>query len=163
MEKAWLALAAIGALSLLPIYHRIYDAKLLILTIPACAMLWADGGMMGRLALGVNSAAIVLTGDLPWAFLFSMIGRMHLSTTGRSGQILTAMVAFPAPAILLVTGVFYLWIYVSNDLTKGGLLQEGSPTAAQIVSEPLDFPANIKAPFIRTYSSLLNILDPKKA
>ncbi|MGO9636822.1 MAG: glycosyltransferase family 87 protein, partial [Terracidiphilus sp.] len=42
--RAWLALAGIAALSMLPVYHRPYDAKLLLLTVPACAMLWAEGG-----------------------------------------------------------------------------------------------------------------------
>jgi len=35
--NAWLALAAISALSMLPVYHRAYDAKLLLLAIPGCA------------------------------------------------------------------------------------------------------------------------------
>jgi len=32
--RVWLALAAISALSMLPVYHRQYDAKLLLLTVP---------------------------------------------------------------------------------------------------------------------------------
>jgi hypothetical protein len=64
-ERTWLAIAAIAAFSMLPVYHRQYDAKLIALTVPACAMLWAEGGLAGRLALGVNTAAFVLTGDLP--------------------------------------------------------------------------------------------------
>ena len=45
--RSWLALAAITPLSMLPIYHLQHDAKLLILTIPACAMLWSEGGIIG--------------------------------------------------------------------------------------------------------------------
>lgn len=112
LVRAELALAAIAALTLLPIYHRQNDAKLLLLTVPACAMLWAEGGLIGRLALLVNSAGLVLTGDLPWAFLLALIGKLHLSTNGLTGQIVTAVQVFPAPLVLLVMSIFYLWIYV---------------------------------------------------
>ena len=69
--SSWLALAAIAPLSMLPVYHRQCDATLLLLTIPACAMLWAEGGPVARLALLVNAAGFVLTGDVnvgnhPW-------------------------------------------------------------------------------------------------
>jgi hypothetical protein len=111
LSRAWLALASIAALSMLPVYHRQYDAKLLLLTVPACIMLWAEGGLIGWLALLVNAAAFLLTGDLTWAILLGLINRLHLSTTGFSGQILIGLQVFPAPIILLVMGVFYLWVY----------------------------------------------------
>ena len=111
-ERTWLAIAAIAAFSMLPVYHRQYDAKLILLTVPACAMLWAEGGLIGPLALGVNTAAFVLTADLPWAFLFGLISHFHLSTTGLSGQILMAVQVFPVPLTLLTMGIFYLWVYV---------------------------------------------------
>jgi hypothetical protein len=113
--RAWLALASIAALSMLPVYHRQYDAKLLLLTVPACLMLWAEGGLIGWLALLVNTASFVLTGDLTWAILLGLINRLHLSPTGISGQILTAAEVFPAPLILLVMGVFYLWVYARKS------------------------------------------------
>jgi len=111
LSRAWLAIASIAALSMLPVYHRQYDAKLLLLTVPACVMLWAEGGVIGWLALVVNSAGFLLTGDLTWAILLGLINRLHLSTTGFSGQIFIALQVFPAPIILLVMGVFYLWVY----------------------------------------------------
>ncbi len=55
-ENAWIALAAIAALSMLPVYHRGYDAKLLLLTVPACSILWATGRAIevgGRFADGI--------------------------------------------------------------------------------------------------------------
>jgi hypothetical protein len=113
-RKHWLALAAVAALSMLPVYHRLNDAKLLLLTVPACAMLWAEGGAIGWLALTVNTAAFVLTGDLPWIVLLSLIRILRLSTTGLSGQILAIVLVFPTPLILLVTGVFYLWVYTRH-------------------------------------------------
>jgi hypothetical protein len=111
-RTVWLALAAIAALSMLPLYHRQQDTKLLLLTVPACAMLWAEGGLTGWLALVLNSAAFVLTGDLPWVILLGLINNLHVPLSRLAGQLLIAVQVFPAPLILLVTGVFYLWVYV---------------------------------------------------
>jgi hypothetical protein len=97
---------------MLPVHHHFYDAKLLLLTIPACAMLWAEGGFIGWLALLVNSAGFVLTGDLPWVVVLSLIGRLHLPATRLSGWMVMAVQVFPIPLILLVMGIFYLWVYV---------------------------------------------------
>jgi riboflavin transporter FmnP len=111
MERGWLALAAIAALSLLPVYHRIYDAKLLLLTVPACAMLWAEGGVTGKLALAVNAAAFVLTGDLPWVIFSVALGYLRPMMPWFSDTMLTAVVVFPAPMALLAMSIFYLWVY----------------------------------------------------
>jgi hypothetical protein len=110
-QSGWLAMAAIAPLTLLPVYHHLYDAKLMLLTVPACAMLWAKGGWAGRLALLVNAVAFVLTGDLPWAVLLGLIERVRLGANAWMGQFLSAAQVIPAPAILLVTGSFYLWLY----------------------------------------------------
>jgi hypothetical protein len=96
----------------LPVHHHLYDAKLLLLTVPACAMLWAEGGLIGRLALLVNTAGLVLTGDLSWAIYFGLTNNLYLSRGGMSGQILTAVQVFTVPLILLVMGVFYLRVYL---------------------------------------------------
>lgn len=109
--RAWLALAAISALSMLPVYHRQVDARLLLLTVPACAMLWAEGGRIGRLALAVTTAGLVLTGDIPWTIFLSLISKLHLPATALMGNMLVAAQVFPVPLILLVTGAFYLWVY----------------------------------------------------
>jgi uncharacterized membrane protein (UPF0136 family) len=113
-KRTWLALAAIAALSMLPVYHRQYDAKLLLLTVPACAMLWAEGGWIGRLALLVNSAALVLTGDIPWVIVLGLTSHLHLPATELTRQMLMAVQVIPAPLILLVTGIFYLWAYTRS-------------------------------------------------
>ena len=109
--RAWLALAAIAALSMLPVYHREYDAKLLLLTVPAGVMLWAEGGPIGQLALLLNTLGFVLTGDLTWAVFLGIINHLRPSETGLSHWILIALQVFPAPLILLLISVFYLWVY----------------------------------------------------
>jgi hypothetical protein len=111
-KRTWLALAAIAALSMLPVYHRQYDAKLLLLTVPACAMLWAEGGLIGWIALLVNTAGLVLTGDLSWRIPNVFIGKLHLPATRLSVEILNA---FPVPLILLVMSIFYLWVYAARS------------------------------------------------
>jgi hypothetical protein len=113
-RRAWLALAAISAFTMLPVYHRQLDAKLLLLTVPACAMLWSEGRPIGRFAVLISTAAFVLTGDLPWALFFSMIGRLRAIAPWLSEGMLTALVVFPVPTILLVTCAFYLWIQASR-------------------------------------------------
>jgi hypothetical protein len=117
-SRAWIGLAAIAALSLLPVYHRQTDTKLLLLTVPACAMLWAEGGLIGWLALLLNTAGFVLNGDITWAILLGLINRLHMSTAGLSGEILIAVQVFPAPLILLAMGVFYLWVYVRRSTAE---------------------------------------------
>ncbi len=109
--RTWLALAGVAALTLLPVYHRQYDAKLLLLAIPACVMLWTEGGLVGRLSLVVNVAALVFTGDLSWAVFLALVERLPLSPAGFSGQLLTSLQVFPAPLSLLVLGIFYLVVY----------------------------------------------------
>jgi hypothetical protein len=120
-ERSWLALAAIAALSILPIYHRQHDSRLLLLTIPAFATLWAEGGMIGWVALLVNAAAVLFTGDTMLLLLGNLALRVHASTATLSGQLLTIMLARPAPLVLLIVGVFYLSVYVR----RAGCWQSG--------------------------------------
>lgn len=112
--NAWLALAAVVPLTLLVTYHRPYDAKLLLLVVPACALLWAEGRPIRWLALVVTSAGIVSTSDIPLAILLILTKNLHISTAGLSGEILTVLMR-PTPLILLVMGIFYLWVYLRHD------------------------------------------------
>ena len=107
-----LGIAAIAALSMLPVYHRGYDAKLIVLTVPACAMLWAEGGLIAWLAILVNSVGFVLIADLVWAIYFGAVGNLHLPTAGLSGRVIEALTVFAVPLILLAMGIFYLFVYV---------------------------------------------------
>lgn len=119
LPGAWLALAAIAAISMLPVYHRQYDAKLLLLTLPACAMLWAEGGAIGWVALLLNTASILLTGDIPATILLLLTRNLSLGATGLGGKILTVVLLQPAPLFLLAMGIFYLLVYLRYDPEKG--------------------------------------------
>lgn len=111
-SRAWLALATVVPLTMLITYHRPYDARLLLLTIPACAMLWAEGGAIRRIALLVTTAGLVLTGDIPLAILSNLANDLRVGTAGIFGKILTVVLLRPASIILLVMGIFYLWMYL---------------------------------------------------
>jgi len=113
--RATLALAAIAPLTLLITYHRSYDAKLLLLAVPACAMLWAEGGSTGRLALVATTAGVVSTGDYPLTILYILTANPHWDTAGLFGKILTVVLTRPIPLILLATGIIYLWLYARRD------------------------------------------------
>ncbi|MGD0734016.1 MAG: glycosyltransferase family 87 protein [Terracidiphilus sp.] len=120
---ALLALAAVTALTMLVTYHRPWDAKLLLLTVPACAMLWAEGGWTGRTAMILTTAGLVLTGDIPLVILVVLWRKLHVSTMGFAGQALTLLMLRPASLILLAMAIFYLWIY----LRRANLETETSP------------------------------------
>jgi hypothetical protein len=114
-RRAWLALAAIVPITMLVTYHRPYDAKILLLSIPACAMLWAEGGLIAWIALLVNTLGIVSTADIPLTILLTYTKIMHITTVGLPGQIQTIVLTRPTPLILLAMGIFYLWLYVRHD------------------------------------------------
>jgi hypothetical protein len=120
----WLGLATIAALSMLPVYHRQLDAKLLMLTVPACAMLWSEAGVTARLALLVNGAGLLLIGDLPWAILLVLMSNLHQAGGALSRQLNIAVQMFPIPLILLGMTIFYLWVYARNRLDTGSAIRD---------------------------------------
>ena len=132
-EGAWLALAAVSALSLLPVYHRAYDAKLLLLAIPACAMLWAEGGSRRWLAFGLTVAGIASTSDIPLAILVTLTRNLHFSTTALAGKLMTLLLLRPTSIILLAMGCFYLWVYVRYDPARPATIEHGGTAKKQIV------------------------------
>jgi hypothetical protein len=118
--RSYLALAAIAIFTLLPVYHRQYDAKLLLLAAPACAYLWSRASqtprpasrLAARIAALLTTAAILLTGDLTWAMALGLIHNMRTSAaTSSSAQFVTAALVFAVPFTLLITAAFYIWIY----------------------------------------------------
>ncbi len=118
--KDYLGLAAIAPLTMLPVYHRPHDAKLLLLTIPVCAMLVAEGGLPGRIGLLLNSLAILITSDLPLGMLAILTKDLQLSTGSPPSKMMTIFFARPIPIVLLALGSFYLWLYKRLCLDKSG-------------------------------------------
>lgn len=110
--NSWLALAAIAPITMIVTYHRSYDAKLLLLTVPACAILWDRGGRIKWIAVAINTAGLVLTADYPLTLLMFWARNSHIPQTGVLTQLFTVAQLRPAPLILLVMSVFYLWFYI---------------------------------------------------
>jgi len=109
-ENAWFGLAAVAPLTMLITYHRPYDAKLLLLAIPACSLLCAQGRWMGRIALVLTGLAITLTSDVPLGLLSFIAGRFHLSEMTSGARFLSLFVVRPAPLILMAMSIFYVWV-----------------------------------------------------
>ena len=105
-----MGIAAIVTLSLLPVHHHLYDTKLLLLLVPAVAVLSAEKGPLKWPSLLVTLAALVSTGDLSGTLFFQLIDRLLPPATGLASA-LRGVLVFPVPLILLAVGVFYLWIY----------------------------------------------------
>jgi hypothetical protein len=112
VTNAWLALATAVPLTMLVTYHRPYDTKLLLLTIPACTVLWAEGGAIGWSALVLTASAILLTGDVALAVVSHYTKSLDLSAASHAYKVWIGVISQPAPLILLALAVFYLWCYV---------------------------------------------------
>jgi hypothetical protein len=124
--RAMFALATIVPLTILVTYHRAYDAKLLLLTVPACAILWAEGASIRWLALIVSTCGIVMTGEIPLAILVYFTKNLHIDTTGFSGQMLRVVVTRPGQLALLAMAIFYLWILVQRTTTSKRIESEAT-------------------------------------
>lgn len=109
-----LAIAAISALSLLPIYHRINDAIILLLALPACAMLWKEAGPKRWFAIGLTSLGILLTATMPLAFLSEHAPAIGSLAARLPGKWASVLLLHPTPVVLLAMGCFYLWLYLRH-------------------------------------------------
>lgn len=109
---AWFALAPISALSMLPVYHRLFDAKIFLVAIPACAMIWAKGGAVAWLASVLSVAEALLTGGFPWAIFLALMKHFHGWDHWSNPMLVMGMQMFPVPITLLLVGIFFLWAYL---------------------------------------------------
>ncbi len=112
MESARFALAAVSALSLLPVYHRPYDAMILLLALPACAMLWKVPGPKRWFALGLTSGGILITGTTPLSLLYKNARVLAAFASRFPGRLPIVLVLRPVPFVLLAMGCFYLWLFL---------------------------------------------------
>ena len=112
-RSAWLALAAMAPLTMLPVYHRPYDAKLLLLTIPACAILWSEGKRAAWLGMVLTAMGIVITSDLPLGLL-SILSKGLQVPEGYPGEVITILLLRPVPIVLLALSTFYLVEYAKS-------------------------------------------------
>ena len=124
--NARLALAAIAALSMLPMYHRQHDARLILISFPAFAMLWGEGGPTAWLALVATALGTVFTSNITLQLLAAYTASIRASFSGFPGKIMTILLCRPAPLVLLAMGVFFLWVYVQRASAETHTQVEGS-------------------------------------
>jgi hypothetical protein len=111
-SNAWIGLAAIAAITMLAGYHRRNDTKLLLLCIPACALLLSQDKVRGRLALAVTAAPIFFTGDNPCTMTFMFLHHLRQSHQHLADSLQAPLQVLPAPLSIFVMAVFYVWIFV---------------------------------------------------
>lgn len=116
-SSLWLALAIAAPLSMLPTYHFQHDAKILLLTVPACAMLWVRRGLYGWGALLLTGAAIIINGDIFSGIRITLTRSVLVPQPTLSSEVGTAVLTRPGPIILLATAIFYLWVYFRTGRT----------------------------------------------
>ena len=143
-ESDKLALAAIAVLTLLPVYHRPYDAKLLMLAVPACAMLWAQPGIQRWLAFSFTIAGVLLTSDFPMAIVIIVSKALGFSSAFPNDK--TVIVLLLPPIALFAMGCYYLWMFLrhvptpllefQNDATMGSMPTSAHPLFHSIESDP---------------------------
>lgn len=110
-EGAWLVLAPVSAFTLLVVYHRIYDGRILLLAVPACALLWRRSQKLGAIAAALLAAGTVVTDGLFWS-IFAQIVARHPGVPLFAPGCLRWMVAATPPLVLLVTGGVFLRLYL---------------------------------------------------
>ena len=120
-------LACVVPLSMLITYHRSYDAKLLLLTIPACAALWKEGGVLKWLAFLVNGITFLLCGDITLSLLLVLEAKLHIALNGWTGTLVKVLMERPIPLALLTMAIFYLVVYVH----RVGKRDSGDCTSAE--------------------------------
>jgi hypothetical protein len=104
----WFGLAAAAPLTVLPTYHFQHDAKLLLIAIPACAILWSKSGRPARLALFLSLSAILINGDLFSAIRILLTRNIIVPHAGFISHLTTLILTRPSPLVLLAMAVFYL-------------------------------------------------------
>jgi hypothetical protein len=124
-SASFFALAFIVALTLLVSYHRPYDAKLLLLAIPACAQLRRQSPRVATLGITLTAAAIVFTSDIPAAVHALLVARMRLETLPITERIIAALPARPAPAFLFALAIFYLALHLRSPERRNSDHPEG--------------------------------------
>jgi hypothetical protein len=108
----WIALSAIAPLTMLVTYHKPYDAKLLLLMIPAAIRLWGFKPV-GNLVLIFSATGIFCVSDIPLAIFDLLTKNLHPDTNSQSGKFLAVFITRPVPVFLLTISAFSVWLYVT--------------------------------------------------
>ncbi len=126
LRKHALAVAAIACLSLLPVYHRQYDSRMLLLVFPAVAVMFADrrSKSWGAAALGLTAIAVGLT-----SHNFLHILEHNQKRILHASAIQTLLLYRPIAVSMLVLFLFFL-----SSLYREVYLQSEKHTGRRSIS-----------------------------
>ena len=111
--RDYLGIAAASCLCLLPIYHRHYDIRLMILTFPAVASMIEEGGLQSVAGMAAPLAVIALSHP---TFI-----RDHFGVHPRAlNPFQTLLLLRTAPLMVLAVGVFYIASFARILMPKNG-------------------------------------------
>jgi hypothetical protein len=110
--STWFALASAAAISMLPNYHRQQDTRILLLMIPAFALLWVKRSALRWAALIVTLGGVLFTGDIPLQMLGMRSKALSESTTGFANQLQILLLGRTATLALVAVAVFYLYAFL---------------------------------------------------
>ena len=88
-------------------YHRQYDTGLLLLAVPACALLAQGGGRIGRLAVGFTFAAALASSDIVIHDIGNFTLGLRTDHAGFARTLVYALIGRPVPWAMLALAVFY--------------------------------------------------------
>ena len=114
----WIGLASFVPLTLLPVYHRQYDAKLLLLIIPACALLWKQEHRYRKFGLSLTVCLLAVSADIPGAILAIFAEKLRNTGFSTVMRPLIVLIENPIPICMLVLGCFYLLLMRRETLTS---------------------------------------------
>ena len=134
---AWLGIAAIAALTMLPSYHRPYDARLLLLAVPAAAMLWAEGGRLKKATALLAVAAVLCTADLPLAIFSVLTRNVSVAEMTAVQRIIILPIVRPVPLLLLLVSALFTIVYMRRTGTESGIRKTAANQALnhQLISK----------------------------
>ncbi len=138
-ERDYIGVAAITCISLLPIYHREYDTRILLLTFPAFSYLLGRG-TLARITTVVVTMLTVVCITHNWINFATLHILPHIAK--QNGQLTVGQTILwlrPVSIFTSLLTLFYLgWLYIAwmrNDLHRhadslpGGCQEEGSSPA----------------------------------
>ena len=115
IASTWFALASAAAISMLPNYHRQQDTRVLLLMIPAFAVLWTQRGRVRWAALWITGLGVFFTGDIPLQTLGQISSHISASTTGFANQLQIVLLGRTATLALVAIAVFYLYAFLRQS------------------------------------------------
>jgi hypothetical protein len=110
MPHAWLLLAAIVPIAVIAGYHRQYDTRLLILAVPACALLGKTGGRVAKLSVAFTFAAAILTSDIVIPDIGNLTVALRTDHAGIASTTLYSLIGRPVPWAMLALAGSYAWV-----------------------------------------------------